>query len=155
MKYAPIVVFFLLLSSVGLAEEITLDIAGECRYYNVTVTARNFSEACYDVKVEALSEIGRGFIYDERGGWKSSFYYIDEALCTSETSTKTFSLRIDATDTVSFMAKLRLDNDIWESQYYSVDQDCPPQPGQEFVFAISLIVILILTGTIAWYVKKK
>ena len=153
MKYAifSILIVFTFLSSISLAQNITLDIQGTCKDYNVTITADGFEEACYDVKIEAMSPTGSSSIYDPREGWKSSFYYISEAFCNE---TGTFQIRADDSDTLHFLAKLRLGGNVWQSSYYEVQQECP-QTDELFIFAVVLIVILVLLAVITWYVKGK
>ena len=112
-------------------------------------TAEGFEEACYDVKIEAVSPSGRGSIYDPREGWKSSFYYISEALCNG---TGSFQLKTDDSETLHFLAKLRLGGNVWQSSYHEVQQDCP-QTDVLFIFAVALVVVLILLSLVTWYVK--
>jgi len=143
------VLFLIVFSSISFAQNITLQITGTCKEYNVTITATGFEEACYDVKIEAVSTKASSSIYDPREGWKSSFYYIDEALCNN---TGSFQIRADDSETLHFLAKLRLDNNVWQSSYYEVQQSCP-ETDELFIFAVVLVVILILLVLVTFYVK--
>jgi len=71
----------LLFSAVSFAQKMDMDISGQCRNYDVTLIVNDLEEGCYDLKIDMTCPEGRGEIYDPREGWKSSYYYIDEAFC--------------------------------------------------------------------------
>lgn len=180
MKTVIFPVVFLILFSVlipsATAENITLDIRGECREYNVTLTAEGFESACYDAKIDMTTSAGRvGRIYDPREGWKSSFFYVEDDFCieestanqtnlttetnlTSKTS-KTYKLKADTSSpTIYFRASLRHASSKWDSSFIEFGQSCPEQPSgpslpMEYFFLAVLVVILIILAGIALHKK--
>lgn len=111
---------------------IKLDIEGNCTEFNVTFIASNFSPGCYDIKIDVNSPTGRvGRIYDPRKGWKSSFFYIKDYFCiesqnNSSRHNETFKLKAESENqSLSFKGKLRQGSSSWESDFYTIDQNCP------------------------------
>ncbi len=156
MKTIMLIAFLLFVLPVH-AQNISLDIQGNCIEYNVTLVAAGLEEGCYDVKIDVTTQRGRGEIFDPRQGWKSSFYYINEILClenTTETS-RTFQLRAPLGDEVNFMAKLKSVSGTWESSYYTVEEKCPSTLLDEISTAViaALAVILILLSAVTFYVR--
>ena len=143
----------LFLSSVVVAEKLDMDIQGTCKEFDITLIASGFEEGCYDVKIDVTSPMGRGEIYDEREGWKSTYYFINEALCIDGDGNETFQIRSRTSDNLNVLAKIRLDNDIWESRYREIDQTCVRQEDMFIAFLIAMVVVLIHFLLIACYVK--
>ncbi|MCX6818957.1 MAG: hypothetical protein NT129_03060 [Candidatus Aenigmarchaeota archaeon] len=158
LAFLSFLIIFSILSSTVFAQEISLDIQGTCKEYNVTLTATGI-DGCYDVKIELTSPDSiTGSIFDPREGWKSSFFFIDEALCINATASKTFAMRTDSTSaTINFEAKLRPVSEAevaWESGYYIFKQKCPPVADDTmFVILVALIVVLVLLAAVTLYVK--
>ncbi len=149
MKSAFFLLFMFVFSSVALAQNIKLDIDGSCKEYNVTLTASDISAGCYDAKIDMTTPSGRiGRIFDPREGWKSSIYFVNEALCVNTTeANRTFQLVTESTyENVNFAAKLRFGSNTWQSSYYEIKQDCPgsPEGNLYLFFAVSAIVALVL-----------
>jgi len=148
----------LIFSSIAFAQEISLDIQGTCKEYNITLFTSGI-DGCYDVKIELTSPDDiTGSIFDPREGWKSSFFFIKEALCTNESASKAFAMRTDSTSaTINFEAKLRPVSETevaWESGYYIFNQKCPiTVDDTAFVFLVALIIVLVLLFAIALYIK--
>ena len=172
-KLWPLAAFLIIFSSIALAEvtgqistaaepdsiaSISLDISGTCKEFNVTLTASNFSEGCYDVKIDITTPSGRvGRIYDTKEGWKSSIYYIDEALCIGANESvvsEVFQMKAETSaKQLYFQPRLRAGSKTWESSHVSFEQDCPVESDNEILFLVSLIVILTLLVVITMYVK--
>lgn len=164
-EYKYILLFILITSPVFYntsvkAENIELEIEGNCTNYNATVIARGFKQGCYDTKVDVTSPQGRvGFTYNPRKGWKSSFYYIEDYLCFDPNQTKErkeVKIKVNTKRNISFKGKLRKNQETWESDYYDIEQNCPKQkPTHEagIVIIISLIALWIILIGITIYHK--
>ena len=139
-----------------LAQDITLEIEGSCADYNVTVIATGFEESCYDLKIDITTIEGRvGEIFDPWQGWKSSYFYIKEGFCVGtedEIRSESYKVRTDSKEKLNFLAKLKHDSKVWDTTYYEVEQDCL-KADDDSLFLVSLIVILILSSLIMFYVK--
>jgi len=137
---------------------VSLDVAGTCQDYNVTVKLVDFPEACYDVKIDVTTSAGRvGEIFDPREGWKSSFYYVLEDFCTTYEPEleKVYHLRVSTRDPVlNFRGSVRYGSSTWNSGYAVVTQDCPETVGilDDHVFWIvsGVAVIIILVGLVLY-----
>jgi len=145
---------FLLLA--GLASAQTIDIESEkfCRTGNFTVIAKNFSEGCYDVKLEMTSE---GKLYGEvfsQDGWQSSFYYTSSICVPKKNSTEIKILTDDESNFIA-VAKLRSGNKIFSSAPQEIHQNCtkPETEGWELVAAGITIVIVLFA--LAAYIKRR
>ncbi len=158
IAFLSFLIILFIFSSLALAQDITLDIQGTCKEYNVTLFATGI-DGCYDVKIELTSPDSiTGSIFDSREGWKSSFFFIDEALCINATASKTFAMRTDSTSaTINFEAKLRPVSEAevaWESGYYVFKQKCPIAADDTiFVVLVALIVVLVLLAAVTLYVR--
>jgi len=148
----------ILAQSIEPPPNITLDIQGTCREFNVTVSVDTFNYGCYDVKIDVTTPAGRvGQIYDPMQGWKSSIYYVTDGLCLSaDVSNETFQIYADTDyEQLFFLCKLRQSSSTWESEYFNVTQDCPAAAGGsiEILILVSSLVILILLIGVTMYFK--
>ncbi|MBN1896144.1 MAG: hypothetical protein JW789_00265 [Candidatus Aenigmarchaeota archaeon] len=137
-------------------EIIAVEAEGSCRDFDVTVTAANLTEGCWDVKLDIPGQINTGSESNE--DWSSTFYYKDKAICYPETDEVTLQLKLDSRDTtVMGTAKLRFDSRIIEKDF-SIQQSCPP-PAEplsgEWSIIVSIVVILIFGWLITWWWKGK
>lgn len=139
MRWLISVLLLLLLSSIAYAQ-IYVEASGICRDFDVTITT-NLS-GCYDVKIDADGRIMHG---DE---WKSTFFYIDNALCGSAK----FKIHLDSDKNVTAVAKLRQNETVIQQQF-DIIQNCP-DTTEEFFAAITAIISLLLI-LIIWYTKRK
>jgi len=138
---------------------IFLDIQGECREFNVTVSVDMFDYGLYDVKIDVFNpELGRvGEIFDPVQGWKSSVYYINDDLEINEyKNSNVFLVRANTyAEELNFICRLRSGNDVWDSEYYNITQSCDnlPYPSNEIILLVSSLVILVLLIGITVYMK--
>ena len=66
----------------------------ENKEFNIEIKLIDFSEDTYDVKIEVLDENGeRASKILQGSSWKSSFYYVNDAMINDKT--KTFSLKVE------------------------------------------------------------
>ncbi len=150
--------FSLLLSFPVLSQEVSMEIEGECREYNVTIVLENFEPACYDVKVDVTTPAGRvGRIFDPREGWKSSFFYVNEGICVDGENTTvngTYSIRAETSSPLlNFRSSIRHASRRWETGFVEFGQDCPASspvnlPEQQFFLAVLMAVTVILAGIV-------
>jgi hypothetical protein len=142
----------------ALAQTVSLDVEGSCMEYNVTVTLRDFEDACYDVKIDVTSTDGRvGEIFDPRQGWKSGFYYVNGDLCVENNeSSRTYAVRTTDESVLNFFGAARLGGRDWVSGYYTVTQQCATLEEilgfPAFLLAICVAILLVIAGITA-YVK--
>ena len=142
-----------------LSESVSLDIVGVCREYNVTVNLEDFESACYDVKVDVTTAVGRiGRIYDPKEGWKSSFFYLDEGICVENgNASGVFRVMADTNSPViNFKGSVRADSKTWESDFFERVQDCPQVfPEESLVFWLAVLVpIAVILAGIVWHAKS-
>ncbi|MFH1977884.1 MAG: hypothetical protein ABIJ92_00995 [Candidatus Aenigmatarchaeota archaeon] len=154
-----LIVSLLILPSVNAhIEQLSSTIEGDCREYNVTVVPHGFTENCYDVKIDVTSTRGRvGEIFDSREGWKSSFFYVSNDLCISDSEVfeKTYQVRADDSEILNFKTTIRFGEKLWSTEYYEITQGCPELvEGDDKEFWISTgIVLIVLLASIVYYVK--
>ncbi len=154
----PLIAFLILVIPFqAAAQEITsVQSTGMCQDFEVTVTAANLTEGCWDVKLDIPGEINAGSESEE--DWTSTFYYKDRALCSPETDSATLELRLDSrASVVSGTAKLRLDNKVIEKDF-EIQQSCPPpaEPLPDFLILVIVFGIIVFFGwLITWWWKQK
>ena len=152
MKHLPVLLLILSVPLVlAQSEKIVIEIEGTCINYNVTVSSDSLETGCYDVKINVRSPDGRiGEIYDPVEGWKSSFYYIKNGICSRE---KVFRLRVKSQKDFAVSAILKRGSRTWESDEIAVKQKCPEGMKPPEFFLWVLIVVLVLVAGISLYVK--
>jgi hypothetical protein len=113
--------------------------SGTCRDFVVDVRAANLT-GCWDFKLDLPGELMTA------GGWKSTFYYLDNAICEPYNSA-VVSVRLDTSErTVNGTAKLRQNSTIIQKSF-TVLQDCPQPPGPEVtVLGVVVIGIAVVLG---------
>jgi hypothetical protein len=140
-------IFLSLLFCVALsyiAYGISVDVSGTCKDFDVTVSAD--VDGCYDVKIDTDAEV----LHND--GWKSGFFYVKDALCSSDNYT-TLKIRMNTRGNVTAIAKLRQNNTLIAEEF-SINQSCPLLVSTEEMFIILSIVIIASVSGVFWYEKK-
>ena len=131
----------------SLGQEVSLDIEGECREFNVTVFLNDFGAGCYDIKIDVTTPAGRvGRIFDPREGWKSSIYYVNEGFCIEEgqNESKIFQVFADTSyNELSFKGSVRHGSLTWNTGYYDITGNCPEAEPHSDIVVIFIIIISI------------
>jgi hypothetical protein len=131
------------LSSTTFAQEINVETKGTCKDFDVLIKTN--LQGCCDAKVEAPGQVLHA------DGWKSSFFYVNNAMCNGEAQLK---LMLDVKDDVTASLKLRQNTTILEKTF-EIDQKCPIDfSDREFLLLIAAIIIVLAAG-IAIYAKPK
>lgn len=132
---------------------------GSCVDYEVTLTLDDYENGYYDVKIDIFTPEGSriGEIYDPIKGWKSSYYYVEDAIkIQGDKNYETFKIRANTHKDFTIQISIRKDSSIWKSGYHEIKQDCPEieliQPPL-FLMAV-MITVLILVAGIALYIRK-
>ena len=121
---------------------------GTCIDHVVTVKGEGLGNSCWDVKIDIPGRIGSG------GSFRSSFYYIEKAICWPEDEAE-FSVKLDSREPVIDGAvKLRQGNDIIEKDF-SILQSCPQPLPDYWVIIIAFAVVLVFGWSLAWWWKRK
>ena len=129
-------------SSISLA--IKVDVSGTCTDFDVTISAD--VNGCYDVKIDTDAEV-----LHSDGYWRSSFFYVKDALCSSDNYT-TLKIRMNTHDNVTAIAKLR-QNTTMLAKEFLINQNCPLFVSNEEMFFILILVIITAVSGIFWYEK--
>lgn len=156
--FAFLLVFFPALPVVQ-AQQIALLTEGTCVEYNVTIRLDDFEDGRYDVKIDAFNRDGRrvGEIYDPLKGWKSSYFYVTEAvLVDGENNYGNFQIRVDTHDDFTIVISAKSQSKTWTSDPYEVVQNCPEtEMAQPPLFFLGLMmVVLLLVVAVTLYTKK-
>jgi len=120
---------------------ISVDVSGNCIDFDVTISAD--VDGCYDVKIDTDAEV----LHND--GWRSSFFYLKDALCSTDNST-TVKIRMNTYDNVTAIAKLR-QNRTMIAEEFSINQNCPLFVSNEEMFFILILVIITTVSGIFWY----
>jgi hypothetical protein len=137
-------IFFSLLFCFALSSfacGISVDVSGTCKDFDVTVSAD--VDGCYDVKIDTDAEV----LHND--GWKSGFFYVKDALCSSDNYT-TLKIRMNTRGNVTAIAKLRQNNTLIAEEF-SINQNCPLLVSNEEMFLIVVLVIITAVSGIFWY----
>lgn len=154
-RITPLILTFLLLTPLTVAQDLDFRVEGTCQNYNVTVLATDFTPGIYDVKVDVHSQGQRvGEIYDPAEGWKSTIYYLDGALQVEQNNNSpqrnvTVEITAQTRNNITMYARLRRNDKTWTSQEKTITQNCPePEPisPAKFFLAALAAVLLILVG---------
>ena len=150
-KLMAFLLTLLLLAPLASAQEVTFQTEGECKEFNVTVTATNFEPGNYDVKVDVHDNGQRvGEIYDPVGGWQSTMYYVNGALQVEERNNETHGnttveVFAETRDNITMFARIRQNQRTWDSEERQITQDCPkPEPIPEDLFFLASLTALLL-----------
>lgn len=144
------VLFFLMMIPMfAKSQEITgVSPAGTCMDFVVTVAAEDLGESCWDVKLDVPGNI------DDGGTWRSSFYYIEKAICWPDEKAE-ISIRLDSIEPViEATAKLRQGSRVIERDF-TIRQSCPQPLPDYWVILVSFVIILIFGWSLAWWWKRK
>ena len=136
-------IFLFILSSLAFAQEINIETSGTCREFDVTIAAQ--LDGCWDAKIEAPGEL----LHPD--GWKSSFFYVNNALCAPETSAQ-LKIRLDAKSDIIASFKLRQNNTIIERNF-EINQNCPAELSNNEMLLFVAAIIIILAAGVAIYLK--
>ena len=118
----------------------TASAAGTCRDFDVSITTDE--PGCYDVKIDAAGQALH------KDGWKSSFFYVENALCDGSGAIK---VRFSETKNFTTAVKLRQNNTISEVPL-EISQQCPA--GEGFV-AFAIGIALLLAAGILIYARMR
>ncbi len=146
-----VLLLVLLMAPVVVADNQTIstDFQGDCQDYIVTVSAEGFESGCYDVKVDLFDYGMRvGEVYDQKKGWKSSMYYVNEILCVPEENQTTLKVKANSDKNLTGEVKLRRGSKVWE-QEVTLIQDCPeaePVDPGEFLGMVTAVVVILAAG---------
>lgn len=138
MKHLLLFVIFILFFSLSVnAQNINVIPTGKCHDFTVTVVAQNLT-GCYDIKIDVP-----GIIKNE-DNWRSTFFYIGNALCAP--SSAQVQVRLSSDESVNATVKLRSNNKIYEKDF-TFYQDCD-LPNNRTVLLYGLGSALILFGAV-------
>ena len=155
MKWVILFAFLLIptVSAQIVATDPIMNVFGECREYNVTITY--YSSKCYDVKIDTKNLNGENMEILTPQGWKSTFFYITDGFCADEKHSQSYKIRTDNSPVIKFQGKLRLDETIIFTSENEITQNCPEPtyPDNRAFWLISAIVILIILAVIVIYVR--
>lgn len=159
-KFLSVNIIFLILLLMPLqasAQEITgVDAVGTCTDFEVTVTAANLTDGCWDVKLDIPGRIDMSDGAGE-GDWKSTFYYKDQAMCHPDTDSAVLSLKLDSKEgLVRGTAKIMLNSKVREKDF-AITQSCPPEPqplSGEWALFVAFVVILVFGWALTWWWKQ-
>ena len=156
----PLILLFFVPSA--FAQTASLGIEGTCREFNVTVSLHDFSEGCYDVKVDVTTPSGRvGRVFDPREGWKSSVYYVNNGLCigNGQSGSGTFQLLADTRSTgLNFRGTVRQGSRTWDTDYHNIINACPIEheaDGVAVIFVSIICIELFILGFVIWDIVRK
>jgi len=150
---ALISIQFLCIAIPASAQEITeitdITVTGTCREYSVTVTATGLGQGCWDVKLEIP-----GTVFDyEKDEWRSSYYFVDGALCGPDAS-RSFAISLDSSMSI-VQAKARIRSGSREKEKpFTISQSCPAPAPPYIAILAAIIVILIFGYALAWWWKQ-
>ncbi len=143
LMFSFFVLFSIILSSTVFSQQINIQTKGTCKDFDIEINAN--LEGCWDAKAEAPGEL----LHPD--GWKSTFFYINNAMCSGEAELK---LRLDTKEDFIASLKLRQNSTILEENF-NIDQNCPVDfSDREFLLLIAAIIIVLAAG-IAIYAKPK
>ena len=148
-----VVLFFgvFITASAENTEITSVEASGTCMDFTVTVHAENLT-GCWDIKVNVPGRIREG-----TGQWKSTFFYIENALCEPESEASVDIIIESTDDVVEGVVKLRQDNAIIDSPII-INQACPdPSEGVEgfwIPFAAFAVVLIFGWGLVWWWKRE-
>lgn len=145
------VLLLLLMLPGGLAADLPLAVEGRCREFTAFVPA----DRCGDVKVDVTTADGRvGQVYDPRGGWKSSVYFVQE-VCPQAGQLEVRVRTETREPHLFFRASLREGEKMVTSDFVTVEQQCLRTEDVTTFLLPVLVVILLLVAGVVWAGKKR
>jgi hypothetical protein len=144
-----VLLFLCIIPIFVLSQEIAGIVAsGECRDFTVTVLGDDIGESCWDVKLDVPGSVKDG------DSWRSSFYYIDKAICWPDDRAD-ITIKLDSADPViQATAKMRQGSVVIEKDF-SILQSCPQPLPDQWVLIVAFAVILVFGWSLAWWWKRK
>lgn len=144
-KISVLLLFLFIFLSAAIAQEINIEAKGTCKDFDITINAN--LDGCWDTKIEAPASI----LHPD--GWKSSFFYVNNALCAPENEVK-IKIRLDTKDDIVASLKLRQNETIIERNF-EIKQNCASELTDEEMLLLVAAIIIILAAGIAIYLKSK
>jgi|GEM_PF-2427270 len=136
------------------AQEITgVTAEGTCGDFTVAVSASGLGKGCWDAKLDVPGRVFHGS-EGESGEWRSSFYYVDGALCFPEQHAAIRLKPGSIASHIEGVAKLRQNNTVIESGF-AIEQDCPQPLGWEWLLIASAAFIVFLGYLLVWWMRRK
>jgi hypothetical protein len=122
---------------------------GSCEDFRITITAEDLGQGCWDAKLDVP-----GRVYDSGDKtWKSSFYYIEKAMCYPATEAS-IPIKLDREDVyLQGKARLRSGGRTIEKDF-ELRQQCPQPLPDYWVILIAAMVILIFGYALVWWWKQ-
>lgn len=159
MKLVFVFAFLLALLPLAQAQQIALLTDGTCVDHNVTIRLNDFEDGLYDVKIDALNSDGKrvGEIYDPLKGWKSSYFYVTDAMrVEGEDNYGNFRIRAETRGDFTVVISAKSGSTVWTSDPHTVKQDCPDTEMAEppFFFLGVMVGVLFLVAAVALYTKR-
>jgi hypothetical protein len=153
-------IFCLFAIPLSSAQQVTeVAVRGECGEFMISIMASGLynqgieGNGCWDAKLDLPGQIFNPSA-GQSGDWRSSFYYIDDALCPPEDKVVITIRPNSISPTIEGTAKLRQGNTIIERQF-TISQDCPQPLGWEWVILTALIIVLFFGYLLAWWMRRK
>ncbi len=145
-----LLIFIVIMPMVGQSQEIyEVSAEGTCKEFRTTISARDLGPGCWDVKLEVPGKVYDGLAKE----WKSSFYYIQNAVCDPETGV-TVDIKLDTAETeILAAAKLRQNSRVIEKEF-TIRQSCPQPLSGYWTITVAVIIILIFGYTLTWWSRQ-
>ncbi|MBN2331281.1 MAG: hypothetical protein JXC85_05700 [Candidatus Aenigmarchaeota archaeon] len=142
-------IFLCIIPIFGRSQEITgVSVNGTCRDFVISVSAEGLGESCWDVKLDVPGNV------DDGGTWRSSFYYIDKAICWPDDEAQ-LTVRLESSEPViEATAKLRQGSKVIERDF-TISQSCNQPLPDNWVILVVFVVILVFGWSLAWWWKRK
>ena len=123
---------------------------GICRDFAVDVELSGIESGCCDVKLEFP-----GNVYQPSDdSWKSSFFYVNDAICYPETLGR-FEISVDSPDQeIKATARIRQGSSVTEKDFV-IRQICPEPLPEYWIIITAVIVILVFGYSITWWWKRE
>ena len=138
----PFVVLLVALLFIPHSSALSVSASGTCRDFDVTV--RHGEPGCWDVKIDAPAQVLH------RNGWKDSFFYVQNALCSGDAVLR---IKFDRKDNITAAVKIRQDSRMLQ-QPLEIVQNCTAVPVDIF-FSVVLFVAAILLALVWWEARRK
>jgi hypothetical protein len=145
MKLIIFILSIFLLTSITFAQEINVETKGTCKEFEIAINAQ--LDGCWDAKIEAPAMV----LHPD--GWKSSFFYVNNALCAPEKETN-LKIRLDTKDDIVASFKLRQNETIIERNF-EIKQNCASELTDEEMLLVVATIIIVLAAGVAIYLKSK
>ena len=145
-----LLIFFSLASVSTGGQVIVITAEGICREFAIGIATSGLEPGCWDVKIEIPGDI----YHENLGKWRSSFYYVEKALCSPENEFSARARLDTDADLVDATVKLRMGTEVLEKDF-SIMQGCPEPLPEYWSLLIAFVVILIFGYSLTWWWKRK